>query len=163
MLFRSVRFTGSIHDENGLLTIDRGKMSRKLSHLREKITRHAESLEDVDADLDLKAEVLVISYGAADGAAREAVQVLRAAGTRVSHLTIYSLWPVPCRALRRAVTPRVQRVIVPELNIGLYCEVLRAFVADAAIESVLCFDGRLIPPDLIVRKAREPSKGRMSE
>jgi len=158
-----VRFTGSIHDENGVLTIDRGKIARKLSHLREKITRHAESLEDVDADLDLKAETLLISYGAADGAAREAVEALRAAGTRVSHLTIYSLWPVPRRVLRRAVTPRVRRVIVPELNIGLYSEVLRGFVGDAAVESVLCFDGRLIPPDLIVRQVRAPSTDRTAD
>jgi pyruvate/2-oxoacid:ferredoxin oxidoreductase alpha subunit len=100
---------------------------------------------------------------AADGAAREAVEALRAAGTRVSHLTIYSLWPVPRRVLRRAVTPRVRRVIVPELNIGLYSEVLRGFVGDAAIESVLCFDGRLIPPDLIVRQVRSPSTDRTAD
>ena len=155
-----VRFTGSIHDENGVLTIDRAKIARKLTHLREKITRQAESLEYVDVDLDLKAETLIVSYGAADGAVREAVAALRAAGTRVSHLTIYSLWPVPHRVLRRAMTPRIRRVIVPELNIGLYGDVLRGFVGEAAIEPILCFDGRLLPPQRIVEHVREPSLDR---
>ena len=155
-----VRFTGSIHDENGVLTIDRAKIARKLTHLREKITHQAESLEYVDVDLDLKAETLIVSYGAADGAVREAVAALRAAGTRVSHLTIYSLWPVPHRVLRRAMTPRIRRVIVPELNIGLYGDVLRGFVGEAAIEPILCFDGRLIPPQRIVEHVREPSLDR---
>ena len=155
-----VRFTGSIHDENGVLTIDRAKIARKLTHLREKITHQAESLEYVDVDLDLKAETLIVSYGAADGAVREAVAALRAAGTRVSHLTIYSLWPVPHRVLRRALTPRIRRVIVPELNIGLYGDVLRGFVGEAAIEPILCFDGRLIPPQRIVEHVREPSLDR---
>ena len=155
-----VRFTGSIHDENGVLTIDRAKIARKLTHLREKITRQAESLEYVDVDLDLKAETLIVSYGAADGAVREAVATLRAAGTRVSHLTIYSLWPVPHRVLRRAMTPRIRRVIVPELNIGLYGDVLRGFVGEAAIEPILCFDGRLLPPQRIVEHVREPSLDR---
>ncbi|MEK7756123.1 MAG: pyruvate flavodoxin/ferredoxin oxidoreductase [Planctomycetota bacterium] len=155
-----VRFTGSIHDENGVLTIDRAKIARKLTHLREKIIRQAGSLEYVDVDLDLKAETLIVSYGAADGAVREAVAALRAAGTRVSHLTIYSLWPVPQRVLRRAMTPRIRRVIVPELNIGLYGDVLRGFVGEAAIEPILCFDGRLIPPQRIVEHVREPSLDR---
>ena len=155
-----VRFTGSIHDENGVLTIDRAKIARKLTHLREKIIRQAGSLEYVDVDLDLKAETLIVSYGAADGAVREAVAALRAAGTRVSHLTIYSLWPVPHRVLRRAMTPRIRRVIVPELNIGLYGDVLRGFVGEAAIEPILCFDGRLIPPQRIVEHVREPSLDR---
>ncbi|MEK7732051.1 MAG: pyruvate flavodoxin/ferredoxin oxidoreductase [Planctomycetota bacterium] len=155
-----VRFTGSIHDETGVLTIDRAKIARKLTHLREKIIRQAGSLEYVDVDLDLKAETLIVSYGAADGAVREAVAALRAAGTRVSHLTIYSLWPVPHRVLRRAMTPRIRRVIVPELNIGLYGDVLRGFVGEAAIEPILCFDGRLIPPQRIVEHVREPSLDR---
>ena len=162
-----VRFTGSIHDETGVLTIDRAKIARKLTHLREKILLvrdsnlpPGESLEYVDVDLDAEAETLIVSYGAADGAVREAVAALRAAGTRVSHLTIYSLWPVPQRVLRRAVTPRIRRVIVPELNIGLYGDVLRGFVGEAAIEPILCFDGRLIPPQRIVEHVREPSLDR---
>ena len=36
---RRVRFTGSIHDEEGNITNDRSRIARTLSHLREKIER----------------------------------------------------------------------------------------------------------------------------
>lgn len=149
-----VRFTGSIHDENGLLTIDPVRIDRKLTHLREKILANADLLEDVDADLDGGAETLIVSYGAADGAAREAVELLRAEGTAVSHLTLYSLWPMPEKMVRRAVTPNVRRVVVPELNIGLYAEELRRVIHAATIASVRCYDGRPIPPARIAEAVR---------
>ncbi|MCK6484783.1 MAG: pyruvate flavodoxin/ferredoxin oxidoreductase [Phycisphaerae bacterium] len=147
---RRVRFTGSIHDERGLLTIDRGKIERKLTHLRDKIAMNAGSLEDVDADLDGRARTLIVSYGVADGAARVAVRLLRRGGTRVSHVTLYSLWPMPVRALRDAVEPGVERIVVPELNIGLYADELRRVFPARPIESIQRYDGGLIAPRTIV-------------
>lgn len=151
-----VRFTGSIHDECGLLTIDRAKIMRKLTHLRDKILRRGGELEYVEADLDADAEVLIVSYGLADGAAREAVARLRRDGLAVSHLTVYSLWPMPAQALRRAVTPAVKRVLMPELNIGLYAEELRRHIHTAEVESLVRFDGGLIHPRAIVERVRHP-------
>ncbi len=150
---RRVRFTGSIHDACGLLTIDRGDIARKLEHLREKIRSRAAELADADADLDEAADVLVISYGLADGAAREAVARLREAGRAVSHVTLYGLWPVAGEVLRRAAGVRVNRVLVPELNIGLYVDEVRRVLADRRVESLQRFDGGLIPPARIVRWA----------
>ena len=150
-----VRMTGSIHDADGLLTIDRRSIHRKLEHLRDKIEGHASELEDVDASLRPDARVLIVSYGLADGAAREAVATLRESGVPVSHLTLYSLWPVPQRALKLAVTAAVERVLVPELNIGLYAEVIRHACPDREVVSILRYDGGLIDPDTIVRAASE--------
>ena len=141
-----VRFTGSIHDEQGVLTIDRDKIDRKLTHLRDKIEAAADSLEDVDLDLDPVAETLIVSYGMVTGAVRAAVRLLRANGTPVSHATLYSVWPIPERSLAEAVTPAVKRVIVPELNIGLYAEALWGVIADVPVESLTCYNGRLIHP-----------------
>lgn len=144
-----VRFTGSIHDEDGLLTTNRGKISQKLAHLRDKMMRHPTHLERVQEDLQPGATTSLISYGVADGSAREAVIQLRAAGVRVSHLTLYSLWPVPAIALRHAMES-VRRVIVPELNIGLYVEEIRRVAGGIPVESITRFDGGLIPPRDIV-------------
>ncbi len=149
-----VRFTGSIHDENGILTIDRSRIERKLTHLRRKIDDVAETLEDTAPDLDPRAETLVLSYGAADGAARVAVAMLRDAGTPMSQLTLYSLWPIPVRAIRAALTARVRRIVMPELNIGLYCDALRHIVSPIPIASVLRYDGGLIAPQTIVACVR---------
>lgn len=149
-----VRFTGSIHDEDGLLTIERGRIARKLAHLREKITANAALIEDVESDLDARSDTLIVSYGTADGAARDAVQRLRAAGEHISHLTLYSLWPIPEATLSAAVGGRVRRVIVPELNIGLYADELRRVVRSAAVESVVRYDGGLISPQTLMEHVR---------
>ncbi|MFO0840373.1 MAG: pyruvate flavodoxin/ferredoxin oxidoreductase [Phycisphaerae bacterium] len=144
-----VRFTGSIHDEDGLLTIDRAKIERKLTHLRDKINGNAAVIEDVRADPDLDADTLIVSYGMADGAARHAVREMRASGRAVAHLTLYSLWPMPERALRAAIGRNVRRVIVPELNIGLYADELRRLMPTMPIESITRYDGGLIAPATI--------------
>ncbi len=144
-----VRFTGSIHDENGLLTADRRKIVARLSHLREKITPSCEILELAELDFCLEAKTLIVSYGVADGAAREAVAMIRRRGVPVSHLTLYCLWPVPQRAILAAVTKNIERIVMPELNIGLYVDELRRVVRSASIESIECFDGGLIPPSTI--------------
>lgn len=147
-----VRFTGSIHDENGLLTIDRHKIELKLVHLRNKIEAAAESLEDVDEDLNPHAPILIISYGQVDGAVREAVALLRAARVAVSHLTLYSLWPMPERAIRRAVGPEVRRILMPELNIGLYARELERIVRNVCVESLTRVNGDPISPADIVQQ-----------
>ncbi len=150
-----VRFTGSIHDENGVLTIDRKKIEKKLTHLNEKILAHRESLEFIEEDFDADANVLVVSYGLADGAARDAVTMARQQGVAVSHLTLFTLWPVPIHALSRAMTKNITRVIMPELNVGLYVEELRKIVVDVPVESVIRYDGGLIHPKTILQSILE--------
>lgn len=150
-----VRVTGSIHDECAVLTIDKQKIDGKLTHLRDKIVAHAAELEDVDADLDPDARVLVVAYGLPDGAAREAVDLLRGRGVRVSRLTLYGIWPVPQRALAAAVTPQVRHVVLPELNIGLYVEELRRVLPRVEVHSITRFDGSLISPQTIAGRVQE--------
>src|SRR3989304_1287574 len=43
----------------------------------------------------------------------------RRGGAQVSGLVVHSLWPVPETAITRAMAG-VRRVVVPELNLGLY-------------------------------------------
>jgi len=147
---RQVRFTGSIHDENAVLTADREKIARKLTHLRDKILSRSESLAYVEADCEADASALIISYGLADGASRDAVKELRANSIAVSHLTLYSLWPVPERAIAEALSSRIDRVLVPEYNIGLYADELRRVIRKVPVESIQRFDGGLISPQVIV-------------
>lgn len=146
---RRVRFTGSIHDECGLITSDRVKIDRTLTHLNRKIERRREELELVNENIDVDAQTLIITYGVADGAAADAVERVRKEGWHVSHLTLYGLFPVAEKAIRRALTPRVNRVILPELNIGLYVQVLRGLLNGVKVEPILRYDGGLIDPNVI--------------
>jgi 2-oxoglutarate ferredoxin oxidoreductase subunit alpha len=160
---RRVRLTGSIHGEDGVLTTDRSVIQRKLAHLRDKIECQGEALEYVEEDLDVRAECLIISYGLADGSARDAVADLRRRGVCVSHLTLYSLWPIARRALRRAVSAGVRRVLVPELNLGLYADELRRVVTSVPIESMTRFDGGLIHPRTIAARLEQTAENRLQE
>lgn len=144
-----VRVTGSIHDERGVLTNDRSKIQAKLTHLVEKIESNSDALERFDADIDPEAETLILCYGGTDGAVREAMEVLRNGGRRVSRLTLYSLWPIARNAVRSAITARVRRILMPELNIGLYANAVRSAVAPLEVETICRYDGGLIAPQTI--------------
>jgi 2-oxoglutarate/2-oxoacid ferredoxin oxidoreductase subunit alpha len=153
------RFTGSIHDENGVLTTSRVKIGATLTHLHRKIDAAQSQLELVEEDFDPQATTLIVSYGLVNGAAREAVRMLRAGGEHVSHLTLYSLWPVPEGALHRVATPAIERVIVPELNIGLYVGEVQRALRQSHVESITRFDGGLISPHTIIRAAHAGVRG----
>jgi len=156
---RRVRVTGSIHNTCALLTTDRREIDRKLSHLKAKIDAAAERLEDVEADLDPEAKVLLVSYGVPDESSREAVAILRGAGVPVSRLTLYSLWPIPVRAIRAAAGPRITHAIMPELNIGLYCEEIRRVLPNLAVDSIVRYDGGHLDPRLIVERVQSITGG----
>lgn len=142
---RLTRFTGSIHDGRGVITSDRKKIDRKLTHLRDKIESRADELAIVREDLQEGAETVVIAYGAAARAAREAVRDARRDGKRVSLLVLYTLWPTPVAAIRRALGG-AKRVVVPELNTGQYlCEIER-FAAGRELVPVQRIDGGLLTP-----------------
>ncbi|MEE9194892.1 MAG: hypothetical protein V3U44_03565 [Alphaproteobacteria bacterium] len=131
---------------------DPARLEAKLTSLQNKITHNQDFLELTLPDPDPDAETLLISYGLADQAARKAVTLIRAAAARVSHLTLYSLWPIPGRAIRRALTPYVHRVLIPELNTGLYAAELVGIIKAVKIEPLPRFDGRLIDPQTIARQ-----------
>jgi len=144
-----VRFTGSTHDESAVITKDPAIVGALNRHLVAKIDAHAEELEWVREDFEPDAEVLLISYGTTARAMREALRRARSAGLKVSGLTLLSLWPVPEKALRRALS-RMRRAVVAELNPGLYRrEVERVARQTPGVEiaGLHRIDGELIAPE----------------
>jgi 2-oxoglutarate ferredoxin oxidoreductase subunit alpha len=150
-----VQFAGQVDGKRVFLPVEAAKLEDCLKRLGDKIMNAGEMLEKVIADPDPEAETLLISYGHADQAARQAVRTVRENRARVSHLTLHSLWPVPQKALRRALTPFVRRVLVPELNIGLYAEELSKVLRTVKIESIARYDGRPIDAQTIIRRLTE--------
>jgi len=162
-----MRFTGSSHDEHGFLTKDPARVGQLNEHLWRKIADHAPELELVRADLQPDARTLFVSYGITARAMEEAVLVARAAGQRVSALTVQSLWPAPKGAILAAVGQvtgtsesaghlgPVERVVVAELNLGDFRrEVERVIYGWAAqtrqiapeVVGINRVDGELITP-----------------
>lgn len=150
----TLRFTGSSHDECAFITKKPSTVGALNRHLAAKIDAHQDEIEDVVADLEAGATTLLVAYGTTAGAMREAVSRRRREGGAVSALTLKSLWPVPERALAAAV-PGAERIVVGELNPGLYRrEVERVAAKSPAangrrpeVVGVNRLDGELISPE----------------
>ena len=147
-----VRFTTSSHDERGYLSKTAGEVDVLNRRLAEKVEGHMDELGLVEADLEVDADTLVLSYGITARAVKEAVRRRRRAGALLSSLTVYSLWPVPEDAIRAALEG-VRRVVVPELNLGQYrLEVERLVGNGVEVRGVNRVDGELITPDQILEE-----------
>jgi 2-oxoglutarate ferredoxin oxidoreductase subunit alpha len=147
-----VSFAGEVDGRRAFLHLREDEIDTHLQRLRDKLLNAGEILESTTADPDPEAETVLVSYGHADRAARRAVKIVRENKARVSHLTIHSLWPLPRRAFKRAVTPFVRRVLLPELNMGLYADELSKVLRSIKIESTTRCDGRPIEPETIARR-----------
>lgn len=123
-----VRYTGSMHDAAGYLTKNPAEIAAKFRHLEAKILRNAALIETVTLDLEQGAADLVVGIGASAPCCREAVARLRAEGRPCSLAVVESLYPEPAAALQRAFAAGARRLVVPEMNLGLYAHSLQALV-----------------------------------
>lgn len=145
----TVRFTGSTHDERGLITKHAPTVAALNRHLIDKIEEHRDEIEMVDADLQPGATTLILGYGVTGNAVRVAVRSARAEGHRVSGLVVQSLWPVPETAIGRALEG-IDRIVVPELNHGLYRREIERIAGNRTVVGVERIDGELIAPAAIL-------------
>jgi 2-oxoglutarate ferredoxin oxidoreductase subunit alpha len=141
----AVRFTGSTHDEQAFITKNPAVVGALNEHLIRKISDHATDIALVKSDPQAGAKTLLVSYGVTAGSLRDAVAQARRAGTKVAGLTVQSLWPVPEEAIREAAI-EAARVVVAELNPGLYARELERVLPDIEVVSLARTDGRLIAP-----------------
>lgn len=141
-----VRFTGSTHDEKALITKHAPTIAALNRHLAAKIEDHLDEIEMVASDPQVGARTLVISYGVTAGAARMAVERARAAGKPVAGLVVHSLWPVPEAAIAVALDG-IERVVVPELNLGQYRREIDRLAGGRQVIGVNRVDGELIDVD----------------
>ena len=155
-----MRFTGSSHDEHGMLTKDPVKVGRLNEHLRRKIEDHINEIVLAKPDLQEAARTLLISYGITARAMSEAANIARHQGQAVSTVTVQNLWPVPEDAITGALCGpscqgMINRVVIAELNLGDFRrEVERVIYRWAAqarrvapeIVGINRVDGELITP-----------------
>ena len=147
------RFTGSTHDEGAYITKNAAKVGALNEHLIAKIEAHRDEIEMVEADLEAGADTIVVSYGVTAGAARAAVARLRSEDVAVSSLVVQSIWPIPETALNAAFEG-VERIVVPELNMGLYSREIERIASGREVVGVNRIDGGLITIDEITEAVR---------
>lgn len=144
--------TGLTHDERGLPSTDDADAHTALvERLVSKIRDHTDRLTRVEEDVQDGARVGIVSYGISARSAAGAVRIARSQGLKVSHLRLIGVFPFPEPAVQGFVDG-IDRVIVPEMNLGQICHVVREAVEGAAtVERVARIGGEIIRPEEIVR------------
>jgi 2-oxoglutarate ferredoxin oxidoreductase subunit alpha len=146
------RYTTSTHDKAGFLTADPATIQTMIEHYAAKIDEAADDIALYRHDREDGATTLVVSYGVASRSVAVALREARAAGAKVSSLTLQTLYPVPETALREAMAG-IDKVVVPELNLGQYIrEVERLAPADVEIMGINKMDTTLISPREIIEQ-----------
>lgn len=114
-------FTGLYHGRNGLPTKDPKMIDEQLRRIHAKLETD-EAKEDIfktEKFLLDDADVAVISYGITSRAAKDAVIAARNDGIKAGLLRPLTLWPSDGKLIIETLS-RVNKVIVPEINLGQY-------------------------------------------
>ncbi len=145
----AVRFTGSTHDENAFITKHAPTVEALNRHLTAKIDDHVDEITMVSHEASPGATTLVLGYGVTAGAVRRAVA---SSDGPLAGLVVRSLWPVPEAAIATALVG-ITRIIVPELNLGLYRREIERLAGDREVVGINRIDGDLISPQQILELA----------
>ena len=142
--------TGLYHDERGYPTERVEEIEPWLERVFGKIQQGLSEILLYDIDGIDDAEVLVIAYGVMARSARHAVRYARKRGRRVGFLKLKTLWPFPEEVVAEAAA-RVDRVIVPELNLGQLVLEVERVVGREKVHRINRATGELIQPEEILR------------
>ena len=117
-----------------------------------KVDRAAQDIPDVEVYGEPSGKVLVLGWGSTYGSITSAVEKLRAEGKSVSSAHLRHLNPFPANL--GDVLRSFERVIVPEMNLGQLCTMIRAkYLVDAVAFSKV--KGRPFQIREIVKKVEE--------
>lgn len=143
--------TGLLHTPDGAPTEDTQTVEDWANYVERKLADHLDEILDYDAvDVD-DAETVVIAYGCTARAAEHAVHLARANGAKVGFVKLRTIWPF-ADDLVAGLANRVDRIIVPELNLGqIGAEVSRAAAGRAEIVGINRVNGSQITPDEIIQ------------
>ncbi|MGM0414126.1 MAG: 2-oxoacid:acceptor oxidoreductase subunit alpha [Bacillota bacterium] len=147
--------TGLFHDKTGF---PRGKTedARKLmDRLMGKINNNLDDIIHLEEDLNGDEEVAVLAYGSTVRSAITAVNQVREEGIKAGWVKLKTIWPFADDYVKE-LAEKVDRIIVPELNMGqLIGEVKRVAAGKAEVTGINRYDGTLITPADVVAEIKE--------
>jgi 2-oxoglutarate ferredoxin oxidoreductase subunit alpha len=119
-----VHVTGLTHDERGYPDIDVDTQKQMMDRLLGKIEDNRDDIvETKEFDLE-DADVGLVAYGSTSRSARQAVRDLRDDGIKAGLLRVVTPWPFPEEEIL-ALSERVDRIVVAEMNLGQYVHPVR--------------------------------------
>lgn len=143
--------TGLFHDEVGFPTQRLDEIDPWLERVNNKL-QHADDILLYQKDYQPGARTAILSYGASARTARHAMKQLRAKGEKVSLFTVQTIWPFPEAAVEE-LGDSVERIIVPEMNLGQLALEVERVVGRRKVVRVNRANGEMITPDMIVAAA----------
>jgi len=147
-------FTGLHHDAMGFPTEEIETCRKLIDRLFRKVEEHEDELVSYEEYMLDDAEILLIGYGSASLAIKEAVNVLREQGVKVGMFRPITLWPSP-EAKMHELGQKFDKVLSVELNMGQYLEEIQRSMGRLDIEKLVKVNGRPFSPADIIEKVKE--------
>jgi 2-oxoglutarate ferredoxin oxidoreductase subunit alpha len=141
--------TGLFHDPLGFSTQRLDEIDPWLERVNMKLEKHLEDILIFEQDIIPGARTAILSYGASARSSRHAMKLARANGQKVDLMTLLTLWPFP-EALVEALGERVDRIIVPEMNLGQIALEVERMVGRKKVRRVTRANGEIVTPQMIL-------------
>ena len=155
-MFKGYRFhfTGLHHDADGFPTEEKETCRKLIDRLFRKVDEHKDEIELNEEYMLDDADILLIGYGSASLAIKEAVDRLRAEGIKAGMFRPITIWPSPEERLYE-LGQKFDKVLSIELNQGQYYEEIQRCMSRKDIEKLTKTNGRPFSPQDIIDKVKE--------
>jgi len=147
-------FTGLHHDAMGFPTEEIETCRKLIDRLFRKVDEHRDEIESNEEYMLDDAEILLIGYGSASLAIKEAVNVLREQGIKAGLFRPITIWPSPEERMFE-LGQKFDKVLVVELNQGQYLEEVQRCMGRRDIDKLTKTNGRPFSPADIIEKVKE--------
>jgi len=141
--------TGLFHNEDGFPTQRFDEIDPWLERVNTKLENHLDDMALFEEDYQAGAKVAFLSYGASARTARHALKLARAQGKRVDMLTLFTIWPFLEKQVE-ALGERVDRIIVPEMNLGQLAYEVERMVGRKKVKRVVRANGEMVTPQMLL-------------
>jgi 2-oxoglutarate/2-oxoacid ferredoxin oxidoreductase subunit alpha len=141
--------TGLFHDQDGFPTQRMEDIDPWLERVNTKLDKHIDDITLLEEDVQAGAKVAFLSYGASARTARHALKMARAQGKKVDMLTLYTIWPFPEKQVE-ALGERVDRIIIPEMNLGQLAYEVERMVGRKKVKRVGRANGEMVTPQMVL-------------
>ena len=155
-MFKGYRyhFTGLHHDADGFPTEEIETCRKLIDRLFRKVDEHRDEIELNEEYMLEDADILLIGYGSASLAIKEAINELRKEGIKAGMFRPITLWPSPEERLFE-LGQKFDKVLSVELNQGQYLEEIQRAMGRKDIEKLVKTNGRPFSPADIIEKVKE--------
>ncbi|MDE7411932.1 MAG: 2-oxoacid:acceptor oxidoreductase subunit alpha [Paramuribaculum sp.] len=124
----------------GAISTDPANHEKMVQTRREKIARIADDIPQLEVIGDEDADILLCGWGGTYGHLRTAAAELRAQGRKVAFTQFRYINPLPANT--GDVLSRYSRIIVAELNTGMFADYLQSRFPDATISRINKIQGQ---------------------